>query len=122
MLVSLSLENFRGFDQHELPLKNLTVAVGRNNAGKSTIVEALRLVSIVVTRYRHLTYYPPPHWLDIPKRNYGVSPSLKNQEINFKSLFYQYGEPPSLITATFDNGNSVSIYLAGEGVSLRAWK
>ncbi len=46
MLSELRLENFRCFEDHTIPLRPLTIIVGRNNAGKSTIVEALRIVSI----------------------------------------------------------------------------
>jgi len=48
MLKELQLENFRCFDNHVIPLRPTTIVVGRNNAGKSTIVEALRLISIVI--------------------------------------------------------------------------
>ncbi|MDI6734935.1 MAG: ATP-binding protein [bacterium] len=114
MLSALRLENFKGFDKHELPLNDLTVIVGQNNAGKSTIVEALRLLAVVVGRYRHLSYRPVPSWLDIPGRHSGVSPSLKNMEINFDSIFHRYGDPPAEITASFSDKSSISIYLAGE--------
>jgi len=43
MLTRLEIENFRGFKKHEMPLNAVTLIVGRNNAGKSTVVEALRL-------------------------------------------------------------------------------
>ncbi len=88
-----------------------TIIVGRNNAGKSTIVEALRLISIVVTRYQSLNYYDVPEWLDLPKRMRGVSPDIRDMEFSHESTFYQYAEPPSIITATFNDGSSVSVYL-----------
>ena len=114
MLRLLKLRNFRGFEEHELPLSSVSIVVGRNNAGKSTIVEALRLLSIVAARYRGLTYKGPPKWLDVPAKYVGVSPSLRNMEINFDSLFYQYGDPPSEIYGEFTDGSSITLYLAGE--------
>jgi energy-coupling factor transporter ATP-binding protein EcfA2 len=114
MLRRLEIENFRGFNKHEMPLNTVTLIVGRNNAGKSTVVEALRLVALVVGRYKHLSYNAPPRWLEIPKRYYGVAPSLKNMEINFESAFHRYAEPPAMIAAHFGDNSSVMIYLAGE--------
>jgi AAA15 family ATPase/GTPase len=35
MLTGLTVENFRGFDKHKIPLNEVTVIVGQNNAGKS---------------------------------------------------------------------------------------
>jgi AAA15 family ATPase/GTPase len=46
MLTKIRLTNFRGFADHELPILPLTLIVGRNNAGKSTIIEALRFIAL----------------------------------------------------------------------------
>ena len=111
MLREVRLRNFRGFDDHQLPLKDLTVIVGKNNAGKTTLVEALRLLSIVVSRYRNLPYRRPPSWTDLPQREYGVAPSLRNLEINFQGIFHRYNPPPAIIEGVFNSGSSVSIFL-----------
>lgn len=114
MLTGLTVENFRGFDKHKIPLNTVTVIVGQNNAGKSTLVEAFRLIAIVTGRYRNLNYYPSPSWSELPRAYYGVSPSLQNLEINFDSIFHRYSDPPAIITANFKDDSCVTIYLAGE--------
>lgn len=114
MLKQLRIRNFRGFRKHVLPLRRTTLVVGRNNAGKSSVVEALRLLSVITTRFRALGYHKGPDWGGIPKREYGVRPSLKGLEINFSTLFHRYGEPPAVIEATFDNETAVRIYIGGE--------
>ena len=43
-LVEIKIENFRGIRSLSLPLDNLTVLIGENNTGKSTVLEAIRLV------------------------------------------------------------------------------
>ena len=43
MISHLSLRNFKGVKQGELPLFPLTILVGTNNAGKTSILEALFL-------------------------------------------------------------------------------
>lgn len=43
-LVEIKIENFRGIRSLHLPLDGLTVLIGENNAGKSTVLEAIRLV------------------------------------------------------------------------------
>ena len=60
MITSLTLENFRGFDKHVIHFKQKTLLVGKNNAGKSTCVEALRLVSLVTERLANLSWKRPP--------------------------------------------------------------
>ena len=44
MLQSLRLRDFRGFHNFSLSFRNATYLVGPNNAGKSTIISALRIV------------------------------------------------------------------------------
>jgi hypothetical protein len=116
MITELHLQNFRGFDSHTVPLHSTTIVVGRNNAGKSTIVEALRLVSLVTSRYKALSFSNVPSWLDIPTRQRGVAPSLKNTEINLTGVFHRYGDPPARITAKFSSGEAVTIYLGEEAL------
>lgn len=43
-LVEIKIENFRGIRSLTLPLGGLTVIIGENNTGKSTILEAIRQV------------------------------------------------------------------------------
>lgn len=114
MISTLILRNYRGFEEHEIPLKRLSVIVGRNNAGKSSIVEALRIVSLVTNRYKNLQYRDPPRWTDLPRRLVGCAPSLRDQGINFAGLCFQYRDSPAVIEARFENRSKVAIYVGGE--------
>jgi predicted ATPase len=113
MLTEVRLRNFRGFSDHTLPLRPVTLVVGRNNAGKSSLVEALRLLSIVTTRFRALGYHEAK-WGGIPKREPGVTPSLKGIAVNFATLFHRYNDPPAIIDAAFANKTAVRIYIGSE--------
>lgn len=115
MLIRIRLQNFRGFHDQTIPLRSLTVAVGQNNAGKSTLVEALRILSIVTRRYRNLPYQEPPDWLPLPRRMRGTAPALKRSEVQFDTIFHRYSEPPATITADFAAGQKVTIYIGAEG-------
>jgi hypothetical protein len=88
MLTKLRVQNFRGFEDHEIPLRKRTLIVGRNNAGKSTIVEALRLVSLVTRRYQTQQLRAVPDWLDIPRVELGIGPSLKGVQLGSGPLFF----------------------------------
>lgn len=115
MITHLALRNFRGFRDHTLPLADLTLIVGANNAGKSTIVEALRLVAIVVTRYRSLAFRPPPSWLSESEAAPGVSPSLDGTGIDLSTVMYQYEDPPASVRATFASGATVVVLVGPDG-------
>ncbi len=51
MIRFLRLINFRLFEYLELPLNQVTILVGRNNTGKSTVVEALAIVLSLPRRF-----------------------------------------------------------------------
>ena len=69
MIKELRLENFRGFDDHRIPFNPRTiVVVGKNNAGKSTIVEALRLVALIAPGKQMISALS-----DWSQKNFGVS-------------------------------------------------
>jgi len=51
MITSLSLENFKGWRQANLPLGQITVLFGTNNSGKTSILQSLLLLKQTVERY-----------------------------------------------------------------------
>ena len=115
MIERLRLQNFRGFENHEIPLAPTTVMVGANNAGKSTVVEALRLIALVTTRllpYRR-RILEPPEWLEHPEGFAGVRPAFSRlTPAGFEpSIFHQYGAPPAIVTATFTSGATVTAFV-----------
>jgi hypothetical protein len=111
MIKEIRLTNFRCFDDHTLVLRPMSIIVGANNAGKSTIIEAIRILSLVVTRYGLLNFQEVPSWLELPRVFYGVSPSLKGIEFNSLSIFHNLGDPPASISAVFESGMKVDIYI-----------
>lgn len=117
MLIKLRLENFRCFNDHTINCKPTSIIAGKNNAGKSTIVEALRLVSIVTNSFRTKRYQRSPKWFSYSGDLLGVSPSLERINLNLDttSVFFDYGDPPATITATYDNGLIIEIEVGPNG-------
>jgi energy-coupling factor transporter ATP-binding protein EcfA2 len=115
MLNTLAFNNYRCFSSHFLPLKQETIVVGRNNAGKSTVIEGFRLLGLVTERYKFLNFYDVPDWLDLPKGFRGVRVDLTGLNLSWENLFHRYQDPPASIKGTFQNGATVSIYLGPNG-------
>lgn len=113
MLRQLHLQNYRCFNDCAFAFEKATVVVGKNNAGKSTLVEALELVSTVVNR-KGATFGCPPRWLDLPKFSRGIAPSISHLGLDLTTVFHRYGEPPAKIIATFEGGVTVTIYVGEE--------
>ena len=111
MLRELRLENYRRFERHNVPFRDRTIIVGKNNAGKSTIVESLRLTSLVANRYRSLNFTAPPSWLDDPVGNRGVTPSLRDLNANLRTVFHVGAGPPATVTCSFASGETIATYI-----------
>lgn len=56
-ITKLELRNFRGFEQESIDLDDITVFVGENNTGKSTIMDAIKFVIGTPTWNEGLTRY-----------------------------------------------------------------
>jgi hypothetical protein len=115
MLNRLELHGYRGFEAHEMDLRQLSVIVGHNNAGKSTIVEVLRIFSIITERLGGLNFHDPPAWTNLPLACRGLSPSLDGLGIQFSTISHRYGEDPASAKATFTGGESIDLFVDSEG-------
>lgn len=111
MIERLNLKNYRCFKDTTIHFKNLSIIVGKNNAGKSTLIEALRIVSIATNRAKHINYNKPPDWLHLKEDIYGISPSIDNLDISSKNIFHMYGEGPAVITAFFQNKSKIEVFI-----------
>lgn len=114
MLESIKFTNYKCFHNQTISFRPSTIVVGRNNAGKSTIVEALRLVSLVANRAEHLRFCAPPGWADVHRSHRGVAPSLDDLDINFDGVFHRYSDPPAILAAKFGNGSTVELFVGLE--------
>ncbi len=118
MIRKLTIKNFRCYVDSSISFNGTSILVGKNNAGKSTMIEALKIVSSVTRKYRTLRFTAPPSW--VPNMNvYGVSPNVENMNISDRGIFNMYGNPPAIIEAFFSNGTSVKAFV-GEGLSIFA--
>jgi predicted ATP-dependent endonuclease of OLD family len=116
MIKTLRFINYRCFLDHQLPLKQETIIVGKNNAGKSTIIEGFRLIGLITERYKHLSILDVPNWLDIPRYHRGVRIDLGALNLSWENLFHHYQkDQPACVIATFTNRAIVEIYLGPNG-------
>lgn len=94
MLERVELINFRCFERFSIEFDKFNVLVGKNNTGKSTIVDALKLISNVV---RYSSY----------RDGY-----LADRDIPFEltNLRYNYQDNNTIIRAKFSEDLDLSIY------------
>ena len=113
MLRQIRLQNFRCFSDHRIIFEPTTVVVGKNNAGKSSLIEALRIVAAVVNR-KNANFELSPKWCDLPRFQKGVSVGIGHLGLDLRSVFHRYSDPPATILATFTDGHTVQVLLGPE--------
>lgn len=116
ILKKLQLFNFKCFKDHIINFNETTIIIGENNAGKSTVVEALRLLGLACARLRNsIIYNNRPTWLkDKPLKTKGVDISSKAIDVELECVFNQLSDPPSILKAFFENNLIIEIYIYSE--------
>lgn len=118
MIRKLVIKNFRCYKKTTIYFNGTSILVGKNNAGKSTMIEALKIISSVTRKYRTQRFFASPDWV-AKEDSYGVFPNVENMNISDRGVFHLYGDPPAVIEALFSNGTSIKAYV-GEGLSIFA--
>ncbi|HKZ99144.1 MAG TPA: AAA family ATPase, partial [Thermoplasmata archaeon] len=116
MLAKLILANFKPFRNFTIDFPELGLLVGKNNMGKSTLVDALRLISLEANyRLRREIVQIPEGVFDDDVHGYLVEP----QRIPFPiaNVHYEYGNEASYVTARFDHGVEISLAFAAPPAS-----
>lgn len=114
MLEKIELEKFRCFESSKISIRNLTVVVGKNNAGKSSMIEALRLISMASNKCTKTNYINPPKSLGLPLSIKGFRLPVESLKIDLRSVVYYYQDDAAKITAYFKNKVKIIIYINTE--------
>ena len=96
MLEKIIITNFRCYEKTTINFNGSAILVGKNNAGKSTLIEALKILSTVSRKYKTARFVAPPDWVE-DERSKGITPNLVNMNIADHGIFNMYGNPPAIV-------------------------
>ena len=113
MLEKIIITNFRCYEKTTINFNGSAILVGKNNAGKSTLIEALKILSTVSRKYKTARFVAPPEWVE-DERSKGITPNLVNMNIADHGIFNMYGNPPAIVEGYFTNGTSIKAYVGDE--------
>lgn len=114
-LLQVRIRNYRCFNDHTIDFRGRTIVLGRNNAGKSTLIEAIRLISIALVRFRNPITVPSPVWLRNHEPGPGIRMDLDRIGISTNTIFHRYGDPPAIISANFEDRSSLDLFIDADG-------
>lgn len=118
MISSLKLQNFRGIKQGEIDLEPLTILLGPNNSGKTTILEALFLAP---NPLRPTSYMFPP--ITFQGLNYRSAPAVyilhslheTLRSTGYAFLFHNYIAEKAEIECTVDDLKYIITFFRNKG-------
>jgi len=114
VLERIEFENYRCFQNSKLSIRDITIIVGKNNSGKSTIIEALRIISMVTKKYNRTVYIQPPSSLNLPRATRGFKLPVERIKIDLRGIVYYYQDGNAKITAIFRDKVKIVVYLNEE--------
>ncbi|HEY1719567.1 MAG TPA: ATP-binding protein [Verrucomicrobiae bacterium] len=113
-ITSIRFRNYKAFGDYSISLSPFNVLVGPNNAGKSTVLGAIRILSEGIRRAR----VKKSDLIDGPKghqvRAYFIK--LEGLPISTENVFHNYDEAtPAIVEFRLSNGNSLSLFFPERG-------
>jgi energy-coupling factor transporter ATP-binding protein EcfA2 len=114
-ITSVRFRNYKALREYQINLTDRNFLVGPNNAGKSTIISAFRMLSVALRR-------TSGRKLDIVKgpkgRSYGVVVPAEALPVSIENVHTDYAEEDTTITFRISNGNELQLFFPTDGSCL----
>lgn len=111
--VRVDFRRFKAFETFTLNLRHFNILVGPNNAGKSTILTAFRILSAAI---RKASARSPENVTGPQGRTLGYSIDLGAISVAEENIFYNYDDTePASVTFKLSNKNELILYFPGQG-------
>ena len=108
----VTFNRFKAFDSFKLDLRHFNILVGPNNAGKSTILAAFR---ILAAGLRRATSRRPQHLPGPEGRVLGYQVDLAPLSIGEENIFHDYDDSePATVAFSITGGKRLVLYFAEE--------
>ena len=108
-LKSIKISNYKCFNCVSFNVKAMNILIGENNAGKSTAIEAIKLISLGVEKLKIGGFIDCPVEVSEYLTHKCVKLNIDNKEIDISVASYKYNGKPSYITGYFENRSFVII-------------
>ena len=106
--VRVDFNRFKAFETFTLHLRHFNILVGPNNAGKSTILTAFRILAAAMRK----AVSRKPEIVQTPRGlGYGYKVDLSDIAVSEENIFYNYDDfTPATVTFTISNRNKLILY------------
>ena len=106
----VSFNRFKAFESFKLDLRHFNVLVGPNNAGKSTILAAFRILAAAM---RRATSKNPTLVKGPQGKTMGWEVDLRSISVAEENIFYNYDDSrPASVVFTLSNDNTMTLFFS----------
>ncbi len=111
--VEVDFHRFKSFLRFTIRLNRFNILVGPNNAGKSTVLAAFRILAAAMRRANTRK----PHLVAGPNGpTYGYSIDLRSASVSEENLFYNYNDSePAMVVFKLSNQNRLVLFFPEHG-------
>lgn len=109
----IDFSKFKAFKKYRVDLSDFNILVGPNNAGKSTIIAAFRILAAAMRRAeaRRAEIVTGPHG-----QGRGYKVDLRPISVAEENIFFNYEDEPAEIVFHMSNGSTQTLYFPEQGV------
>ena len=112
MLKEVRIINYKCFEDNTIFFKDTNnIIIGENNAGKSTLLEVLRIINNAIEKLKVKYYNSSKIEYGLGIGYKGIYMDLEELDIETENIFYKYEEKPIEIVARFANEVEINIYI-----------
>lgn len=111
-VTSVEFRNYKALRHYSVTLQAMNVLVGPNNCGKSTVIDAFKILSVALrkARARKPDIVSGPHG-----RAYGYELSTDVVAVSLENSHHDYSDAETTITFRLTNGNRLQLYFPKDG-------
>ena len=97
-LKSINIKNYKCFENVSFRLKDINILIGENNAGKSTTVEAIKLVAFAIDKLYSGKFIECPTFISENLRDRCINLNIDTLLIDISLCTYKFRGGVSVIT------------------------
>lgn len=120
-LKSIRIKNYKCFKDVSFSIKNINILIGENNAGKSTAIEAIKLIAFAIEKLKKSNYIECPEEISDMSRNRCVLLNIQTLLIDIDLVSYKYQGGVSHIFGYFSGNLRVEVFILNKEVYAMAF-
>ena len=120
-LKSIRIQNYKCFNNVSFNIKAINILIGENNAGKSTTIEAIKLLAFAIEKLKLGHFIDCPESISDIKRYKCIFLKIDSLAIDIDTASYKYQGGNSHIVGYFDKNIRVEVYIVNNEVYAMAF-